>query len=80
VQASAPVPVESQRLKGKARKDVKDAAKAQLAAKKQTSGYHIRTIDFILIAEATARQAKKVKVPPALLTVFGRAIKARKEA
>ncbi|KAI4680239.1 uncharacterized protein J4E88_006131 [Alternaria novae-zelandiae] len=74
----ASVPVESQRLKGKDRKKAKEAAKE--AAKNQPSAYHIRTVDFIPIAEAIAKQAKKVKVPSPLLTVFGRAIKARKEA
>jgi pyruvate/2-oxoglutarate dehydrogenase complex dihydrolipoamide acyltransferase (E2) component len=83
VQAS--LPVESQRLKGKDRKKAKEAAKAQLAAaaaaaKKQPSRYHIRASDFVPIAEAIAKHAKKVKVPSPLLTVFGRAIKARKEA
>ncbi|KAI4645148.1 hypothetical protein J4E93_005948 [Alternaria ventricosa] len=74
----APTPAESQRLKGKDRKKAKEAAKE--SAKSQPSAYHIRTVDFIPIAEAIAKQAKKVKVPSPLLTVFGRAIKARKEA
>jgi predicted ABC-class ATPase len=70
VQAS--LPVESQRLKGKDRKKAKEAAKAQLAAaaaaaKKQPSRYHIRASDFVPIAEAIAKHAKKVKVPSPLL-------------
>ncbi|KAF2441426.1 hypothetical protein P171DRAFT_434127 [Karstenula rhodostoma CBS 690.94] len=74
------VPVESLRLKGKARKEAKEAARARLGAQNSGSEHHIRASDFVPIAEAIAAQPKKVKVPSALLTLFGRAIKARKQA
>ncbi|ROV86761.1 hypothetical protein VMCG_10893 [Cytospora schulzeri] len=76
-------PPTSTRLKGKARKQAKEAAKAGAASKphlQEPPKYTIRVSDFTTMAKTIAEFGKpKIKVPRALFNLFDRAIGAREK-
>ncbi len=75
-------PVSGPRLKGKARKQAREATKAAQGPPAGTSNgqkYSIRILDFPRMAKAIADFRPKVEIPKALDSLFQRALGARKK-
>ncbi|KAH9908419.1 hypothetical protein F4778DRAFT_795844 [Xylariomycetidae sp. FL2044] len=75
---ASPTPAATTRLKGKARKQARNAAKPVVTESAgTTTKYTIRVSDFNPMAKAIAEFRPKVNIPKALDNLFNRAIEAR---